>query len=148
MIVYSQDINYVLLISQQILWAFSIYSEAVAVLPQIFLMAKTGKNDEVIFAYLFVFGLYRGLYVAHWMYQYLTYHHFDVITLTAGIVHVNVCFGWYFIRKLFSLIFVEKVVARSAAEALLPEKGLMINTVSADIPQKLPNPVVHVWEFA
>jgi hypothetical protein len=55
----------------QVLWAFSIYLEAVAILPQLFLVAKTGEAENITSHYLFALGSYRALYLANWVYRYM-----------------------------------------------------------------------------
>ncbi|CAI4223731.1 unnamed protein product [Auanema sp. JU1783] len=70
----------------EILWTFSIYLEAVAIMPQLFMLSRT-KNAETITAhYLFALGSYRGLYIINWIYRYYTENFFDPIAVVAGIV--------------------------------------------------------------
>ena len=40
----------------QILWTFSIYLESVAILPQLFMMSKTGEAETITSHYLFALG--------------------------------------------------------------------------------------------
>lgn len=68
------------------LWAFSIYLEAVAILPQLFLVTKTGEAENITSHYLFALGSYRALYIINWIYRYYTEDHFDTIAVVAGIV--------------------------------------------------------------
>lgn len=70
----------------EVLWAFSIYLEAVAILPQLFLVAKTGEAENITSHYLFALGSYRALYILNWVYRYYTESHFDTIAVVAGIV--------------------------------------------------------------
>lgn len=51
----------------QILWTFSIYLESVAILPQLFLVSKTGEAESITSHYLFALGSYRGLYLLNWV---------------------------------------------------------------------------------
>ena len=53
----------------EILWAFSIYLEAVAILPQLFMLQRTGEADSITSHYLFALGLYRGMYIPNWIYR-------------------------------------------------------------------------------
>lgn len=51
----------------QVLWTFSIYLEAVAILPQLFLVSKTGEAESITSHYLFALGSYRALYLLNWV---------------------------------------------------------------------------------
>ena len=57
----------------EILWAFSIYLEAVAILPQLFMLQRTGEAENITTHYLFALGAYRALYVPNWVYRYACY---------------------------------------------------------------------------
>jgi len=54
----------------EILWTFSIYLESVAILPQLFMVQKTGEAESITSHYLFALGLYRALYIFNWVYRY------------------------------------------------------------------------------
>ncbi|KAK7839839.1 er lumen protein-retaining receptor a [Quercus suber] len=62
---------------QEILWAFSIYLEAVAILPQLVLLQRSGNVDNLTGQYVFFLGAYRGLYILNWIYRYFTEAHFS-----------------------------------------------------------------------
>lgn len=51
----------------QVLWTFSIYLESVAILPQLFLVSKTGEAESITSHYLFALGSYRALYILNWV---------------------------------------------------------------------------------
>lgn len=70
----------------EVLWAFSIYLESVAILPQLFLVSKTGEAESITSHYLFALGSYRGLYLLNWIYRYYAEVHYELIALVAGIV--------------------------------------------------------------
>jgi len=56
----------------EILWTFSIYLEAVAILPQLVLMQRTQNIDNLTGNYVFLLGMYRGLYILNWIWRYVT----------------------------------------------------------------------------
>ena len=56
----------------EILWTFSIYLECVAILPQLFMISKTGEAESITSHYLFALGAYRALYIFNWAYRYST----------------------------------------------------------------------------
>lgn len=70
----------------EILWTFSIYLESVAILPQLFMISKTGEAESITSHYLFALGSYRGVYILNWIYRYYMEGFFDLIAIVAGIV--------------------------------------------------------------
>jgi hypothetical protein len=53
----------------EILWAFSIYLEAVAILPQLFMLTRTGEAETITTHYLAALGMYRAMYIPNWIYR-------------------------------------------------------------------------------
>lgn len=72
--------------SPQILWTFSIYLESVAILPQLFMVSKTGEAETITSHYLFALGVYRTLYLFNWIWRYHFEGFFDLIAIVAGLV--------------------------------------------------------------
>ncbi|XP_069509075.1 ER lumen protein-retaining receptor 3 [Ambystoma mexicanum] len=70
----------------EILWTFSIYLESVAILPQLFMISKTGEAETITTHYLFFLGLYRALYLANWIWRYHTEGFYDQIAVVSGVV--------------------------------------------------------------
>ncbi|XP_022084998.1 ER lumen protein-retaining receptor 2 [Acanthaster planci] len=70
----------------EILWTFSIYLESVAILPQLFMISKTGEAETITSHYLFALGAYRALYIVNWVYRYYFEGFFDLIAIVAGCV--------------------------------------------------------------
>lgn len=70
----------------EIAWTFSIYLECVAILPQLFMITKTGEAESITSHYLFAQGLYRGLYIFNWVYRWYFESFFDPIAVVAGCV--------------------------------------------------------------
>jgi ER lumen protein retaining receptor len=53
-----------------VLWAFSQFLEAVAILPQLKMITKPkGNIVNLTYLYIFCMGLYRGLYILNWFYK-------------------------------------------------------------------------------
>lgn len=72
---------------QEIFWAFSIYLEAVAILPQLVLLQRSGNVDNLTGQYVFFLGAYRAFYILNWIYRYFTEHHFTRwIACVSGLV--------------------------------------------------------------
>ncbi|KAJ3214994.1 endoplasmic reticulum retention protein [Clydaea vesicula] len=70
----------------EILWAFSIYLEAVAILPQLFQLTRTGEAENITIHYLGALGMYRALYIPNWIYRYYAEDHLDWIAVVSGVV--------------------------------------------------------------
>jgi len=70
----------------EIMWTFSIYLEAVAILPQLFMVSKTGEAESITSHYLFALGSYRALYIFNWIWRYYTEEYYDLIAIIAGVV--------------------------------------------------------------
>ncbi|XP_023517962.1 ER lumen protein-retaining receptor A isoform X2 [Cucurbita pepo subsp. pepo] len=72
---------------QEVFWAFSIYLEAVAILPQLVLLQRSGNVDNLTGHYIFFLGAYRALYILNWIYRYFMETHFSRwIACIAGLV--------------------------------------------------------------
>jgi len=70
----------------EIFWTCSIYLEAVAIMPQLFMVSRTGEAETITSHYLFALGSYRALYILNWIYRYYTEDFLDWIVIIAGIV--------------------------------------------------------------
>ncbi|CAM8893662.1 unnamed protein product [Rhodiola kirilowii] len=86
---------------QEICWAFSIYLEAVAILPQLVLLQRSGNVDNLTGKYIFFLGAYRAFYILNWIYRYYTEQYFTRwISCISGIVQTALYadfFYYYFI---------------------------------------------------
>lgn len=60
----------------EVLWTFSIYLEAVAILPQLVLMQRTQNIDNLTANYVALLGAYRGFYILNWIYRFATEKHY------------------------------------------------------------------------
>ncbi|KAJ8761839.1 hypothetical protein K2173_005411 [Erythroxylum novogranatense] len=86
---------------REILWTFSIYLEAVAILPQLVLLQRSGNVDNLTGQYVFFLGAYRAFYILNWIYRYFTETHFNRwISCVSGLVQTALYadfFYYYFI---------------------------------------------------
>jgi ER lumen protein retaining receptor len=85
----------------EILWAFSIWLESVAILPQLFMLQRTGEADTITVHYLFALGIYRALYIPNWVWRYFAEGWFEAIPVLAGIVQTVLYsdFFWIYYTK-------------------------------------------------
>ncbi|XP_054615215.1 ER lumen protein-retaining receptor 3-like [Dunckerocampus dactyliophorus] len=70
----------------EFLWTFSILLEAVAIMPQLFMITKTGEAESITTHYLFFLGLYRALYIGNWVWRYYTEYYIDEVAVVSGVV--------------------------------------------------------------
>lgn len=86
---------------REICWAFSIYLEAVAILPQLVLLQRSGNVDNLTGQYIFFLGAYRAFYIFNWIYRYFTESHYSRwISWIAGLVQTALYadfFYYYFL---------------------------------------------------
>ncbi len=87
----------------EVSWAFSIWLESVAILPQLFMLQRTGEAEAITAHYLFALGTYRALYIPNWIYRYVTEptHKIDTIAVVAGILQTVLYsdFFWIYYTK-------------------------------------------------
>jgi ER lumen protein retaining receptor len=86
----------------EMLWAFSIWLESVAVLPQLFMLQRTGEAETITTHYLFALGAYRALYIPNWIYRWVTEANWsDPIAVIAGIIQTILYsdFFWVYYTK-------------------------------------------------
>ncbi|KAJ4307179.1 endoplasmic reticulum retention protein [Collariella sp. IMI 366227] len=87
----------------EVMWAFSIWLESVAILPQLFMLQRTGEAEAITAHYLFALGIYRALYIPNWIYRYATEgsQKLDTIAVVAGILQTVLYsdFFWIYYTK-------------------------------------------------
>ncbi|KAL8952653.1 MAG: hypothetical protein Q9222_001459 [Ikaeria aurantiellina] len=85
----------------EILWACSIWLESVAILPQLFMLQRTGEAETITTHYLFALGLYRALYIPNWLYRYFSEGYVDQIPWIAGTIQTILYsdFFWIYYTK-------------------------------------------------
>ncbi|KAF8627967.1 hypothetical protein AX15_004161 [Amanita polypyramis BW_CC] len=81
----------------EVLWSFSIFLESVAILPQLFMLQRTGEAETITTHYLAALGAYRALYIPNWIYRYATEGVVDPIAVTAGIVQTGLYLDFFYV---------------------------------------------------
>ncbi|TQD70960.1 hypothetical protein C1H46_043500 [Malus baccata] len=85
-----------------VLWSFSIYLEAVAILPQLVLLQRSRNIDNLTGNYVFLLGAYRSLYLVNWIYRFFTeLHRVLWIPWISGLVQTALYadFFYYYIKS-------------------------------------------------
>jgi len=81
----------------EMIWAFSIYLEAVAILPQLFLLQKQGEVENLTSHYVAALGAYRALYLLNWIFRYFTEEDYvQRIVWFAGIVQTTLYCDFFY----------------------------------------------------
>lgn len=86
----------------EVLWTFSLYLEAVAILPQLVLLQKSRNIDTLTGDYMFLLGAYRALYILNWVYRFFTENlQFRWIPWVSGLIQTALYadFFYYYIKS-------------------------------------------------
>ncbi|CAL1711495.1 unnamed protein product [Somion occarium] len=81
----------------EVLWSFSIFLESLAILPQLFMLQRTGEAETITTHYLAALGAYRALYIPNWIYRYFTEGTVDPIAVIAGIVQTGLYLDFFYV---------------------------------------------------
>jgi len=76
--------------AMEVLWTFSIYLEAVVILPQLWMVRKMGVIVPYMLIYLTTLGMYRAFYGLNWIYRYNEENFYDIIAIVAGCVQTSI----------------------------------------------------------
>eukprot|EP01088_Endostelium_zonatum_P012785 TRINITY_DN2705_c0_g1_i1.p1 TRINITY_DN2705_c0_g1~~TRINITY_DN2705_c0_g1_i1.p1 ORF type:complete len:239 (-),score=16.46 TRINITY_DN2705_c0_g1_i1:29-745(-) len=81
-----------------ILWAFSIFLEAVAIFPQLVVLQRTQDVETFTGHYIFALGGYRLFYLFNWIYRYFTEtrYHSDLIAVIAGLIQTALYLDFFY----------------------------------------------------
>ncbi|EGG17501.1 putative transmembrane protein [Cavenderia fasciculata] len=86
----------------EILWTFSVFLEAVAIFPQLFLLQRTGEVEAITSNYIICLGGYRAFYFLNWIVRIFTEREFKgALVMIAGIVQtILYCdFFYYYFKR-------------------------------------------------
>lgn len=120
----------------EILWAFSIYLEAVVIIPQIVIIHKAGRAEKYIMPYILLLTTYRVLYIFNWIHKavYLIGRP-DTISYRSGYTQVLIYVGFLIYYVLY---IKDKTASSNHYVANLPEyinnEKLLGEKASSDIP--------------
>lgn len=72
----------------EVLQTFSLYLEALAIIPQVYLVSKTKQIESIVVSYVACLGLYRGCYLMHYLYAYYKQDSFERIAIASALVQL------------------------------------------------------------
>lgn len=79
-------------------WSFSVWLESIAILPQLFMLSKSGKAKSLTIHYIFALGLYRALYIPNWFWRWLVESKkFQKLAFVTGIIQTLVYSDFFYI---------------------------------------------------
>ncbi|CAD5222637.1 unnamed protein product [Bursaphelenchus xylophilus] len=81
----------------ELFWEFSIYLEAVAIIPQLY-MLRNVKIDNSMTCYLLALATYRGLYIGNWIYRYNHEGYYDPLATVCGCIYVMIYVAFFLYR--------------------------------------------------
>lgn len=80
-----------------ILWTFSLWLESFAIIPQLYMLQRTGEAENLTVHYIFALGLYRAFYVLNWIYRYLFDDWFNLISTITGILQTAIYSDFFYV---------------------------------------------------
>ncbi|CAO3614885.1 unnamed protein product [Mucor hiemalis] len=83
----------------EVLWSFSIWLESVSILPQLFMLQRTGEAETITVHYIFALGAYRTLYIFNWIYRHFYEEKYTVdwIATAAGLLQTALYSDFFYI---------------------------------------------------
>lgn len=84
-----------------ILWTFSLWLESGAILPQLFMLQRTGSAESMTVNYILALGVYRAFYLLNWLYRYIFDDWLSLVSVLAGLVQTAVYsdFFWVYYQQ-------------------------------------------------
>lgn len=82
---------------REVTWSFSIWLESVAILPQLYMLQRTGSAENITVHYIFALGIYRALYIPNWFYRYFSEGHLDYVAVLAGLFQTVIYSDFFYI---------------------------------------------------
>jgi len=83
--------------AMEILWTFSIYLEAVSIIPQLFMFYNTKDVSMFPSLYVVTLGSYRALYILNWIWRYNEEGYYDLIVTGAGIIQTILYLDFFYV---------------------------------------------------
>ena len=82
---------------REVTWSFSIWLEAVAIIPQMYVLRRTGSAENITVHYIFALGIYRTLYILNWLYRYFVEGKYDYVAILAGLTQTVVYSDFFYV---------------------------------------------------
>ena len=85
----------------ELTWSFSLWLEAVAIMPQINILSKLGGAEAFTLHYIAALGSYRFFYIIFWIYRYVVEGTLCWTSIFAGVFQAALYIDFFvlYIRK-------------------------------------------------
>eukprot|EP00640_Fibrocapsa_japonica_P004107 CAMPEP_0113943082 /NCGR_PEP_ID=MMETSP1339-20121228/19169_1 /TAXON_ID=94617 /ORGANISM="Fibrocapsa japonica" /LENGTH=218 /DNA_ID=CAMNT_0000947847 /DNA_START=118 /DNA_END=774 /DNA_ORIENTATION=- /assembly_acc=CAM_ASM_000762 len=82
----------------EMLWIFSIYLEATAIIPQLVVLQRYREVENLTGNYVFLLGCYRALYIMNWVYRAYHEAHYrhSYVAYAAGVVQTALYVDFFY----------------------------------------------------
>ncbi|SCU77604.1 LAME_0A01662g1_1 [Lachancea meyersii CBS 8951] len=81
----------------ELCWSFSLWLESVAILPQLFMLSRSGKASTLTTHYIFALGLYRALYIPNWIWRYYSEDRLEKLSVFTGLLQTALYSDFFYI---------------------------------------------------
>lgn len=96
-----------------ILWTFSLWLESGAILPQLFMLQRTGRAESLTVHYIFALGVYRAFYLLNWIYRYWADDWLSLVSVITGLVQTLVYSDFFY-------VYYQQVIVKGKRDLELP----------------------------
>ncbi|CAR23132.1 ER lumen protein-retaining receptor [Lachancea thermotolerans] len=82
----------------EIFWSFSVWLESFAIMPQLFMISRSGKASTITSHYIFAMGLYRALYIPNWIWRYsIDGRPLDKLSFCTGLIQTALYSDFFYV---------------------------------------------------
>jgi len=131
----------------EVTWAFSIYLEAVAMIPQLHMLRITGQAEALTRYYIFFLVAYRAMYILNWICRYFfESYSWDPISVVGGVTQtiINGYFVYVYLKKYPTEADIERLESVDPSQDIENGRAKPLPA----IPATSPEPAAHVEDSA
>jgi len=125
---------------REIFWTFSILLESVAILPQMFLLQKTGEAETITTHYLMALGAYRGFYLLNWIWRMMFKSSPEPIVVLAGIVQTALYSDFFYIYYKRYTLYCHPLTNRPLVSSMVAPSSCQFNYHKVN-----KRDIIHYW---
>ena len=90
-------------VMMELLWTFSVYLEAVSIIPQLSVSSNTKSLEPAMLLYLVALGFHKLFYIFNWIHRYYNEGFFDIIAISDGIVQTAIYANFFVLHAIKNL---------------------------------------------
>eukprot|EP00092_Neocalanus_flemingeri_P095059 GFUD01120923.1.p1 GENE.GFUD01120923.1~~GFUD01120923.1.p1 ORF type:complete len:213 (+),score=49.00 GFUD01120923.1:220-858(+) len=84
----------------EVFWTFSVYLEAVSIIPQLSVSSQGKSVEPVMLLYLAALGCHKLFYIFNWIHRYYNEGFYDFIAVSAGIVQTAIYANFFVLHAI------------------------------------------------